>query len=165
MSKFNVKAVTGILLVAGLVSVSGMASAATATSTVNVGATLEDACTVSSAATIAFGTISNLSGGADLNADSGGTFTVTCSSGAAPTIGASPLRVMSDGEHDLPFNLSLSAGAATDNFPTLAAPGALGVVMDGTTKTVPIYARVPAANLGTLTSGAYAVALTINVNY
>jgi spore coat protein U-like protein len=162
MLKCNLKAVTGILMVAGLVSISSVSMAATASSTVSVDATLVPGCEVSPTATIAFANITNLASSGGATATSAG-FTVACSNGAAPQISSTSTRLMVNGGSSLPFNLSLTNGAATDDFPT--TPAALAITTDGTPKTVPIYARVLAANLGALASGAYTVGLTIDVDY
>jgi hypothetical protein len=167
MLKFNSKSLVRALVAAGLVSVAGMAMAAgTANSTVTVDATLVSACEVSTTAAIHFGNITTLLSGGDKVANSGSTFQVACSSDVLPLISTTAVRKMLFGAVELPFNLSLTAGAAADDFP----PTATGLVMtkDGTLQTVPLYAKVLAANftgVNAKIAGAYTVNLTVAVAY
>lgn len=154
------------LALASLV-VCGTAAAATSGSTLTVDATLTSACAVSSTATISFGSFSTLET-TDRTANSGSTFTVACSSDMTPLIFATGTRTIINGANTLPFNLSLTDGAAADNLPaTLALAEALTIVQDGTAKVVPLYARLAAANFGALPAGAYAngSAVTVTVSY
>lgn len=166
MLKFNSKALVRVLMVAGLVSGTGVAVAGTANSTVTVDATLVSACEVSTAAAIHFPEITSLSSAGDVTANSGTSFQVACSSDVSPLISTTATRTMLFGAIPLPFNLSLTAGAAADDFPATAT----GLVMtqDGTLKTVTLYGRVPAANFtgaNAKAAGAYTVPLTVAVSY
>lgn len=166
MLKFNSKVLVRVLVVAGLVSSAGVALAGTASSTVTVDATLVSACEVSSTAAIHFGSITSLLSTGDKLGDSGITFQVACSSDVAPLISTTATRTMLFGAIPLPFNLSLTAGAAADDFP----PTATGLVMtkDGTLQTVTLYGRVLATNFtgaNAKAAGAYTVPLTVAVAY
>lgn len=147
--------------------VCGTAAAAQSDSILTVDATLTSACAVSSAATISFGSFSTLSP-VDQTADSGSTFTVACSVDMVPMIFATGTRTINNGANTLPFNLSLSSGAAADDLPaTLALASELTVVQDGTEKVVPLYARLVKADFTSLPAGAYAngSAVTVSVSY
>jgi hypothetical protein len=144
MFKFNSKA----LALAGMMSATGVAMAATASGNLDMSATLVAGCEVQAGA-INFGNIIALASTADKTADSGTTFKVACSSGVTPTISSGTTRSMSDHAgtpHLLPFNLSMSSGAAADDLPTSGTSQALTFTQDGTLQTVTIYGRVVAAN-------------------
>lgn len=145
----------------------GSAVAAQSDSVLTVDATLTSACEVSSAATISFGTFSTLAA-ADQTADSGSTFTVACSTDMEPAIFVAGTRTIINGVNTLPFNLSLTSGAAGDDLPaTLALASTLAIVQDGTAKVVPLYARLAKVNFSALPAGAYAngSAVTVSVLY
>lgn len=147
--------------------VCGTAAAAQSDSVLTVGATLTSACAVSAGATISFGSFSTLAA-VDQTADSGSTFTVACSVDMTPTIFVTGTRTIINGVNTMPFNLSMTSGAAADDLPaTLALAAPLTVVQDGTDKVVPLYARLVKANFGTLPAGAYAngSAVTVSVVY
>lgn len=155
-----------LLALASLV-VCGAAGAAQGDSVLTVDATLTSACAVSAGATISFGSFSTLEA-ADQTADSGSTFTVACSVDMEPTIFVTGTRTVINGANTMPFNLSLTSGAAADDLPaTLALAAPLTVVQDGTVKVVPLYARLAKANFGALPAGAYAngSAVTVSVLY
>jgi spore coat protein U-like protein len=166
--KMFMKQKVGLVAVAiASMAISGVAAAAQSDSVLTVNATLTSACAVSAAATIGFGSFSTLAT-ADQTADSGSTFTVACSSDMAPKIFATGTRTIINGPSTLPFNLSLTSGAAANDLPaTLALASGLTVVQDGTAKVVPLYARVAQANFKTLPAGAYAngSAVTVSVSY
>ncbi len=91
-----------------------MATAAgTAEGTLVVNAEVVSACKVSDGATIAFGDV-NRSAGHGNDGDSGTTFKVSCSSDLTPSIYATGTRTVVKGTDILPFDLSLTSGAATD---------------------------------------------------
>lgn len=170
MSKPNKKMLARILA-AGLATASSVAMAVptTAQGNLTVGAVLQSACEVQAGA-ISFGNIVTLASTPDQTADSGSTFQVACSSDLSPTIASTTLRKMSDGAgtpHLLPFNLSLTAAAASDNFPS-ATPVALPTAKDGTMKALTIYAKVLNSNFtGTnaLPAGTYTATLVMDVTY
>lgn len=160
------KVSTAAAALASLV-VCGTAVAAQGDSVLTVDATLTSACAVSAGATISFGSFSTLAA-VDQTADSGSTFTVACSTDMEPAIFATGTRTIINGANSLPFNLSLTSGAAADDLPaTLALATVLTVVQDGTEQIVPLYARLAKANFGALPAGAYAngSAVTVSVSY
>ena len=145
---------------------SGVAAAGTVNSTVTVDATLVSACSVSPTAAIHFGNITSLLAAGDKTGDSGSTFQVACSSDVSPLISNADTHTMLFGAIPLPFNLSLVAGAAANDFP----PTATGLVMtkDGTLQTVTLDGKVLASNFtGTnaKAAGAYTVNLVVAVDY
>jgi len=157
------------LVAAALASMTicGSAVAAQADSTLTVSATLTSACAVSPTSTISFGSFSTLAT-ADQTADSGSTFTVACSSDLTPTIFVLGTRTIINGANILPFNISLTAGAASNDLPaTGATAAALTLTKDGTAHVVPLYARLAKANFNSLPAGAYAngSAVTVSVVY
>jgi spore coat protein U-like protein len=167
MLKFDSKSLVRALVVAGLVSTAGVAMAAGSTSsTVTVDATLVSACEVSPTAAIHFGDITTLASSGDKTANSGSTFQVACSSDVAPLISTTASRIMLFGAVPLPFNLSLTSGAAADDFPPTAT--GLSMTKDGTLKTVTLYGKVLAANFtgaNAKIAGAYTVDLTVALAY
>jgi spore coat protein U-like protein len=165
---FGNKKFGSMVLAAAAVSFSGGAVAATeASSSLGVDGTLVAACEVSSAATIAFGSVIALASTTAPSADTGTTFQVACSADATPRIYASGTRTLVEGSNSIPFNLSLTSGAANDDLPsTSQGATALTMTQDGTLKTVPIYARLPTANFQALESGTYtASGLSLIVTY
>jgi spore coat protein U-like protein len=165
--KFETKVLIRALVAASLVSAAGVSMAAgSVSSNLTVDATLVSACEVSPTAAIHFGNITTLLSAGDQMADSGSTFQVACSKDVAPLISTTAVRTMLFGAVPLPFNLSLTPGAAVDNFP----PTATGLVMvkDGTMQTITLYGRVLAANFTGLSAkimGAYTVNLTVDLAY
>ena len=154
-----------------MASVAGLAAAGTVSGNVNVSATLNSACEVSaSGGAISFGGITNLLSAGDKTANSGSTFQVACSSDMSPTIYSTTARVMDDGATGvLPFNLSLTSGAASNDLPTAQVDGvALSITKDGTLKTVTLYAKVLASNFtgaNAQPGGAYSKVVTVSVDY
>jgi spore coat protein U-like protein len=149
---------------AAAMTMSGVAGAAgTATGTLTVNATMTSACTVSEAPTISF-----VFGAQDAGAtaNSASTFQVACSSDLTPTIYASGTRAMTNGANAMPFNLSLTTGAAADDLPTTSPGSALTMVQDGTLKDVPLYASVAASTFRGLEGGSYTVTgISVIVSY
>ena len=106
------------LLAAAVAStaLSGVTGAATQTGNLTVSATLTSACSVSAAPAISFASFSTLAG-VDQTADSGTSLQVACSAGLNPVMFVPGTRTMVDGGglNPITFNLSLTAGAVTDN--------------------------------------------------
>ncbi len=166
MSKLNPKLVTRLVAAAVMASAASMASAGATTGDLVVGATLTAGCEVQ-AGSIGFGNIIALASSGDKTADSGSTFKVACTSGVTPTIATSTTRSMTDGTGFLPFQLSLSAGAAADDFPS-TTPGNLTLTQDGTLQTITIYAKVLSANFtgaNALIAGTYTQTVVVDVAY
>lgn len=167
MSKLNSKVMVRVVATAVMATASAVAGAGTAAGNLNVGATLTAGCEVQAGA-IAFGSIVALASSGDKTADSGTTFKVACSAGVTPTIASSTPRTMSDGATgSLPFQLSMTPGAGTDDFPT-STPGALTLTKDGTLQTVMVYAKVLSTSYtgaNALSAGNYAQTLVVDVAY
>jgi spore coat protein U-like protein len=166
MLKLNSK-VAQVAAAAVMASAATVATAGATTGNLTVGATLTAGCTVQ-AGTIAFGNIIALAATGNVTADSGTTFKVACSNGAVPTIATTTTREMSDGASAvLPFQLSMTAGAAADDFPS-SSPASLSLVQDGTLKTVTIYAKVLASDFTGANAkpvGAYTQTVVVDVAY
>jgi spore coat protein U-like protein len=143
-----------------------VAFAAEDTSTLTVSANLTTACEVSAASAIDFGSFAALASTGDRTANSGSTFQVACSADAEPTIYASGNRIMLNGAAELPFNLSLTSGAAADDLPSDSGSAtALAVTQDGDLHNVVLYAKTFAADFKSLPSGAYTTDVTVAVVY
>jgi hypothetical protein len=68
----------------------------------------------------------------------------------------------------MPFKLSLTAGAASNDLPATGATAAgLSIVQDGTAKVVPLYARLAMADFKAMPAGTYTngSAVTVSVLY
>lgn len=159
-----------LALTAAIVSVFACGSALATTqvdSTMTVDATLVTACQVSATSAIHFNSINALLSTGDKTANSGSSFQVACSAGASsPTIFASGPRSMSNGTDSLPFNLSLTSGAGSDDLPTSSGTATtFTLTKDGTLYDVPIYGKVLATNFAGLSSGAYTTDVTVSVVY
>jgi hypothetical protein len=169
MFKFNSKALAVALAAAGMVSATGVATAASTSGNLTVSATLASGCEVQ-AGVIGFGSIVALASSGDKTADSGNTFKVACSNDVTPTIASTTTRSMTDGAgtpHFLPFNLSMTAGAAADDMAS-TTPAALTITQDGTLQTVTLYAKVLASNFSganALPSGIYSNIMVVDVAY
>jgi spore coat protein U-like protein len=155
-----------LLALALAAAFAGSATAAEDTSTLSVSAELTTACEVSAASSIDFGSFAALLSTGDKTANSGSTFQVACSNSATPTIYVSGTREMANGANVLPFNLSLTAGAAADDLSAdSGAADALTVTQDGALHDVVIYGKVAAADFQALPSGSYTTDVTVHVVY
>ena len=149
-------------------AICGAAIAATSSSTMTVSATLTSGCEVSTTSAISFGSFAALANTGDKTASSGSTFQVACSASASPTIYAVGTRSMSDGVLPslLPFNLSLTSGAAANDLPlTQGTAAALTLTKDGDLHDVVIFAKTLASNFKSLPSGGYTTNVTVSVDY
>ncbi len=132
-----------------------------------VDATLLSSCSmVAGAAAISFGSFSSLLPGNQVG-DSGSTFRIACSADMNPLIFATAVRNLTNGTSQLPFSLSLTPGAASDDMPsTLATAEALPMTQDGTAQDIHLYARVLAGDYAKLPGGLYSSsAITVSVSY
>jgi spore coat protein U-like protein len=168
MFKLNSKVSAGIAAVVVMTSSAGVATAATASGNMAVGATLTTGCAVDAGAAIAFGNIVALISTGDVLADTGTTFKVACTTGVTPTISTITTRAMVDGSaNTLPFNLSLTAGAVADDFPS-GTPGTLTLTQNGAMQTITIYGRVAVANFtgaNVKPLGGYSKTVVVDVTY
>src|SRR6185295_20408198 len=113
-----------------------------------------------------FGSFNALASTGDQAANSGSTFRVACSNSASPTIYATGTRAMVNGSNSLPFNLSLTSGAASDDLPsTSGSATALTVTQDGDLHDVVLYAKTAASDFKSLPSGHYTTNVTVSVAY
>ena len=150
------------------VALSGAVAATQVDSTMTVDATLVTACTVTGTSAINFGSFNALLSTGDRTANTGSSLKVACSSSASPTIFSSGTRSMSDGGIPslLPFNLSLTAGAAANDLPSTAGTAStFALTQDGDVHDVVIYGRTLASNFAPLPSGTYSTTVTVSVVY
>jgi spore coat protein U-like protein len=171
---FNKKALFGALLAAGMVMGSASVSALKETGTMTVSANLTSSCSVSDSA-LDFGNILALAGTTDIQADTGTTLKIACSTGTTnPVIysvpGISPRILNGSGTaagDTIAFNLSQNPGAASDDLAPTSTGEAIGSgwTANGVAQTVMIYGRIPAANYGAKKGGFYSTTIDINVEY
>ncbi|WP_426177646.1 spore coat protein U domain-containing protein [Massilia sp. TWR1-2-2] len=124
-------------------------------------------CTVVQGATLVFPPVVALASGGSPTTDTGHSFKVSCDPSVVSTLrlhSVSP-RLMSNSIHQLPFNLSLSSGAASNDLAT-AAPGTpVTITRDGQGQVVVLYAKIYAASFRSLPGGAYSATLTLTLEY
>lgn len=153
-----------VALALASVAISGSAVAETVSSTMTVDATLTTGCEVSATSAIHFGSFVALASTGDQTKDSGSSFQVACSNSAFPKLYAVGTREMVNGANVLPFNLSLTAGAETDDL-ALVTGTALEITQNGSLQNVTIYGKTLAANFKGLPSGAYTTTVAMTVDY
>jgi spore coat protein U-like protein len=161
---FSKKQVTLVAAALASFAISGSVLAATAVSTMTVDATLTTGCEVTSTSAIHFGSFVALASTGNKTADSGTSFQVACSNSAAPNLYAVGTREMVNGANVLPFNLSLTAGAAADDLAAVTGT-ALSITQNGSLQNVTIYGRTLAANFKGLPSGDYTTTVAMTVAY
>jgi hypothetical protein len=72
---------------------------------------------------------------------------------------------MRNGSNNLPFNLSLTSGAPSNDLPT-APPGAqINITRDGLDHPVILYAKIYTEDFRTLPGGLYSASITLTVEY
>lgn len=152
-------------------------AAGTLSGTVGVQVTISEGCTVGNGDTssssnnwgsIDFGTYADLTSvidGTVLGSDGSSTVSVTCTSGLSPTLsldgglyGSSTLRNMSSGSAQIPYRLYSNSARSTE----IAINGSVSLSADGTSQSVPIYARILPSDQSTTApaSGTYADTVT-----
>jgi spore coat protein U-like protein len=161
--------ITKLALAIGAMLIAGSAISATVNSTLTANLTLTSACEVSPASSIDFGSKVALASVEAATSSTASTFQVACSADAtAPTIYAAATRLMQIGGEGtgIPFNLSLSAGAAADDLPSvLGSAVPLGALtQDGAFHDVVIYGKAP-NSWAALPSGAYTGTVLVTVVY
>ncbi len=168
---FNKKALLGALVAAGMALGSTGVFAATGTGDTTVNAAVTSSCSVS-ASTLDFGSIAALDTTADVTADTGTTLEIACTTGTtSPVIYSTTTpRTMTEtgvGTATLPFYLSQTSGAATDNLPSTATGEAIGGswTANGAAQVVPIYGRIPTASFTGKPVGSYTATIVISVDY
>lgn len=128
---------------------------------------LAQSCTVASGATLAFPVIVALASTGDQTTDSAQSLKVACDSAVTGTLRlySGTARVMSNGAHSLPFNLSLSSGAASNDLSTLSPGAPFDLGRDGQPHTVTLYAKIFARDFKSLPAGPYSASITLTVEY
>jgi len=138
-----------------------------ATFTVSASHASAQSCTVGSGGTLSFTGIVALASTASQTTDSGQSFKVRCDSGVTGTLrlySATP-RVLRNGANSLPFNLSLTSGAASDDLPTNSPGTSFSVAPDGLDHAVTMYAKVFTQDFRALHGGLYSASITVTVEY
>lgn len=128
---------------------------------------LAQSCTVASGATLAFPGIVALASTGNQTTDTGQSLQVACDSSVTGTLrlySGTP-RVMSNGSHSLPFNLSLSSGAAANNLATISPGTPFNITRDGQLQTVTLYAKIFVQDFKALPAGLYSTSMTLTVEY
>jgi hypothetical protein len=74
-------------------------------------------------------------------------------------------RVMSSNSYSLPFNLSLTSAAASNDLATLSPGTQFNIARDGQWQTVTLYAKIFARDFKSLPAGLYSTAITLTVEY
>lgn len=162
LNKLSLKTMVAVTT---LTLLSSSVYAGTATNTVAVSATVVNTCTITTGS-VAYGTVDPT---LNTNIDQSGTFSVTCTSGAAWTIGLDNgsnvltgqrrLRVGATTNY-LNYNLYTDAGRATAW--TTAAP--LAGTGDGLAQTQTIFARIPSGQT-TAPAGSYVDTVSATINF
>jgi spore coat protein U-like protein len=132
----------------------------------SVGA-LAQSCTVAQGAILAFPPVVALANGGDQTTDSGQSFKISCDASVVTSLrlyAASP-RVMINNSRYLPFNLSLTSGALSNDLAASSPGTPLNITRDGQGQTVPLYARIYAHDFQSLPGGVYATTLTLTLEY
>ena len=153
-----------ITLAVLLAMASGSIMAATANNTMTVRATLSQSCTLSSTSSMDFPSLS--AGGGDVTATSSGV-TLLCTKGTTPKIYSSSARIITNSTttEDIPFNLSLTSGASSDDLPTSAPSSSNLPTPTGTSMEIPIYGKILSTNYVGKTAGTYNGTVVLNVDY
>lgn len=128
---------------------------------------LAQSCTVASGATLAFSGIVALASTGNQTTDTGQSLQVACDSSVTGTLrlySGTP-RVMSNGAHSLPFNLSLTSGAAGNDLSTISPGTPFNITRDGQLQTVTLYAKIFAQDFKALPAGLYSASITLTVEY
>ncbi len=168
MNRFGMLAASLIVFLAAAPAFAG-----SATSSFSVSASVSNNCTISTAA-ISFGAYDPIVANATTPLDATGTVTITCTKGAATTIGlnagnnsasaSGTTRAMKSGSDYLSYEIYQNAGHTTlwgnsgaDLFTPAAAP-------DKNARTFTTYGRVPAAQ-DVPASASYTDTVTATVNF
>jgi spore coat protein U-like protein len=128
---------------------------------------LAQSCTVASGATLAFPGIVALASTGNQTTDTGPSLKLACDSTVTGTLqlySGTP-RVMTNASYSLPFNLSLSSGAASNDLPLLSPGASFTITRDGQLQTVTLYAKIFAQDFKSLPAGPYSTSITLTVEY
>jgi spore coat protein U-like protein len=160
---------TKLTLAMGAVLMAGSAMAAESNNTLTANMTLTSACEVSPNSVIDFGSKVALASVTDSQSSTASTFQVACSLNATPpTIYAAATREMkiAGAGTAIPFNLSLTAGAASDDLPTTSgsAVSVGAFTQDGAFHDVVIYGKAP-NSWAALPEGSYTGTVAVSIVY
>lgn len=160
---------TKLALAIAAMTMAGGAWAAEVTNTLTANLELTSACEVSPTSTINFPSRVALASSLAAEASTVSTFQVACSASAtAPKIYAAATREMQIGGAGsaIPFNLSLTAGAAADDLPSTSGTAATiaGFTQDGAFHDVVIHGMA-SNNWATFVSGSYTETVLVTIVY
>jgi hypothetical protein len=128
---------------------------------------LAQSCAVASGATLAFQGVVALASTGNQTTDTGQSLKIACDSSVVGTLrlySGTP-RVMSSNSYSLPFNLSLTSAAASNDLATLSPGTQFNIARDGQWQTVTLYAKIFARDFKSLPAGLYSTAITLTVEY
>jgi hypothetical protein len=128
---------------------------------------IAQSCTVAAGGVLVFQGVIPLASTGNQTTDSGQSFKVNCDSGvtAALRLYSATPRVMRNSSYGLPFNLSLTSGAPSNDLPT-ASPGAqLNITRNGQDQPVTLYAKIFTQDFRSLPGGLYSASITLTVEY
>lgn len=128
---------------------------------------IAQSCTVASGGTLAFQGVVALASTGNQTTDSGQSFSVKCDSGVTGPLRLYSMtqRVMRNSSYSLPFNMSLTSGAASNDLPT-APPGTqINITRDGQNHPVTLYAKIFTQDFKSLPGGLYSASMTLTVEY
>jgi spore coat protein U-like protein len=158
------------MLVVAMTAAAALGGASIAQATIlpnnmDVTATLQSACEVSNSGTIAFGNVVALASTGDQSVSNATGFKVACSTGLTPYIFSATSRVMTSGANTLAFDLCLTACTGSNGLAVGATTDALSITQNGSLQSVPLYARILAANFKGKPAGDYTQTVVISVEY
>ncbi len=168
---------TKMALAIASLAIAGSSLAATDTANLTVGATVQNACAIGPG-TLSFGTTLAMAVNAgagtqgttnNVDADSGTTVEIVCTTGASATVtaglGTNPaesVRKMISGADLLAYELYTASERTTV---LDSASGSIAHTGTGANETVTIYGRILGADLAAAKAGTYADTVALTVNY
>jgi hypothetical protein len=124
-------------------------------------------CTVAAGGILVFQGVIALASTGNQTTDSGQSFKVKCDSGVAGTLRlySATQRVMRNSSYSLPFNLSLTSGAPSDDLPRTSPGTQINITRDGFDHPVTLYAKIFTEDFKSLPGGLYSSSITLTVEY
>jgi spore coat protein U-like protein len=123
-------------------------------------------CTVSASPSLSFGPVIALASTADVDANSGASFWVNCTSEvvAVPNLYSGSARAMLSGANQLPFELSLFVPGGSE-LPGQFPGATLDMVNDDSNQTVTLHGRLRGTDFRSLPAGEYNQIIELTVEY
>jgi hypothetical protein len=128
---------------------------------------LAQSCTAGSGGILVFQGVIALASTGNQTTDSGQSFKVKCDSGVTGTLRlySATQRVMRNSSFSLPFNLSLTSGAPSNDLPTTSPGAQINITRNGLDHPVTLYAKIFTEDFRTLPGGLYSASITLTVEY